>query len=185
MVIRVGWEGWGEGTVWDQCVHTAIFKMDNQQGPTVWHRELCSMLCGSLDGRAVWGRMDTCICMAESPCCSPGTITTLLISYTPIQNKKFLKKKKKQLHVTLSVLVPIGDKLHSLSNNKAKAASEFLAGRCSCSPVTVLFLFPGFPLATLLLENVLSLKLIWSDLWPSSEKVIQFHQAILGLHLIS
>ena len=30
---------------------TAIFKMDNQQGPTVQHRELCSMLCDGLDGR--------------------------------------------------------------------------------------------------------------------------------------
>ena len=30
----------------------------------------------------VWGRMDTCICMAESLCYSPETITTLLISYT-------------------------------------------------------------------------------------------------------
>ena len=51
--------------------------------------ELCSMLCGSLQGRGVWGRMDTCICMAESLCCSPETTTTLLISCTPIQNKKF------------------------------------------------------------------------------------------------
>ena len=34
------------------------------------------------------GRMDTCICIAESLRCSPETITTLLISYTPIQNKK-------------------------------------------------------------------------------------------------
>ena len=33
--------------------------MDNQQGPTVEHRELCSVLCGSLAGRGVWGRMDT------------------------------------------------------------------------------------------------------------------------------
>ena len=30
-----------------------------------------------------------CICMAESPHCSPETTTTLLIGYTPIQNKKF------------------------------------------------------------------------------------------------
>ena len=30
--------------VWDGHVHTAIFKMDNQQGPTVQHMELCSML---------------------------------------------------------------------------------------------------------------------------------------------
>ena len=32
------------------------------------------------------GRMDTCICMAESLHGSPGTITTLLIGYTPKQN---------------------------------------------------------------------------------------------------
>ena len=37
--------------------------------------------------------MDTCIHMAESLCYSPETITTLLISCTPIQNLKFLKKK--------------------------------------------------------------------------------------------
>ena len=35
--------------------------MDNQQGPTVQHMELCSMLCGRLDGSGVWGRMDTCM----------------------------------------------------------------------------------------------------------------------------
>ena len=39
------------------------------------------MLCGSLDGSRVWGTMDTCICMAESLCCPPETVTTLLISY--------------------------------------------------------------------------------------------------------
>ena len=40
-------------------------------------------------GMGVWGKIDTCICMAKSLCCSPETTTTLLISYTPIQNKKF------------------------------------------------------------------------------------------------
>ena len=34
------------------------------------------------------GRMDTCICMAKSLRCSPETLITLLISYTPMQNKK-------------------------------------------------------------------------------------------------
>ena len=62
-------------------MHTAILKMDNQQGPTAYHRELWSSLCASLDGRGVWGRMDACLCMAGSLCCSPGTITTLLIGY--------------------------------------------------------------------------------------------------------
>ena len=45
---------WGKG-VWDRHVHTAIFKVDSQQGPTVEHRELCSVLCGSLDGREFEG----------------------------------------------------------------------------------------------------------------------------------
>ena len=55
------------------------------------------MLYGSLDGKEVWGRMDTgiYIYMAESLHCPLETITNLLISYTPIQNKKVLKNKIK------------------------------------------------------------------------------------------
>ena len=50
----------------DGHVHTAIFKMGDQQGPSVWHRGLCSTLYGSLDGRGVWGRMDTYIYVCVS-----------------------------------------------------------------------------------------------------------------------
>ena len=49
----------------------------------------------NLDGRGVWGRVDTCICMTEFLCCPPETITTLLIGYTSVQNKKLKKKKNK------------------------------------------------------------------------------------------
>ena len=59
--------------------------------------ELCSVVCGSLDGREVWKRMDTCICTAEPLCLLPETITTLLIICTPIQNKKL--KKKDAVHI--------------------------------------------------------------------------------------
>ena len=76
--------GEGQSGSLDRRVHMSMFKMDNQQGPTVEHRELCPVLCGGLDGRAVQGRMDTCICKTESLHCSPETITTLLISYTSI-----------------------------------------------------------------------------------------------------
>ena len=41
----------------------------------------CSLLCGSLDGRGIWRRMDTCICMAECLCYSPEPVTTLLMDY--------------------------------------------------------------------------------------------------------
>ena len=43
-----------------------------------------SMLRGKLDGRGVWGRMDTCVCVAESLCCPSETITTLSVGYIPI-----------------------------------------------------------------------------------------------------
>ena len=45
------------------------------------------------DGRGVGGRMDTCICMPKSRCCPPETITTLLVGYTQVQNKKWGEKK--------------------------------------------------------------------------------------------
>ena len=63
-------------------VHTAAFKMDQQQGPTKEHRELCSMSRGSLNGRGVWGTytdtytcigymyMDTCIFIGYMFMCS-------------------------------------------------------------------------------------------------------------------
>ena len=46
-------------------------------------------------GGDLGGRMDPCTCMAESLCCLPETITTLLIGHPPKQNKK-LKKEKAQ-----------------------------------------------------------------------------------------
>ena len=75
------------------------------------YRDLCSVLCGSRDGRGVWGRRDTCICMVESLCCPPKTITTtLLIVSTPISNKsitKILPKTNGYTHVFLISSTPL------------------------------------------------------------------------------
>ena len=51
-------------------------------------------MCGSLDGRGGWGRVDTCTGRTESLHCSSETATTLLIGQTPIQNKKVKNRKK-------------------------------------------------------------------------------------------
>ena len=64
--------------------------MGNEQGPTVEHRELCSMLCGGLGGGS----------LGESGCVhyvwlSPSVVHLKLSQHTPIQNKK-LKNKTKQ-----------------------------------------------------------------------------------------
>ena len=74
----------------------AIFKLDLQQGPTVQHRELCSMLRGSLGGTGVWWRMDTHVCIAVTLCCLSEAILTLSISYIPKQ--KVQLKEKKQVY---------------------------------------------------------------------------------------
>ena len=60
-----GREGWGEGIVreFEMDMYIWLFKIDNQQGPTVLDKELCSVLCGSLDGREAWRSMDTCTYM--------------------------------------------------------------------------------------------------------------------------
>ena len=71
----------GEGAVREfvMVLYTLLYlKMDNQQVPTVWHRELCLMLCGSQGGKGVWGRVDTCTYTAESLPSSPEAITTLV-----------------------------------------------------------------------------------------------------------
>ena len=48
-----------------------------------------------------WRRMGICICMTESLHSSPKTTTTLLIGYTPIQNKRFkVWGKKKNIYIT-------------------------------------------------------------------------------------
>ena len=78
-----GGKEWGEGIVRDQHAHTAMFKMDNQQGPTVWHTELSSVLCGSLDGVGELRENGYMHMYGWGLCCSPVNITTLLISYTP------------------------------------------------------------------------------------------------------
>ena len=40
--------------------------------------------------------MDTDACIAESLCCPPESITTLLAGYTPGQRKSLKKKKKEE-----------------------------------------------------------------------------------------
>jgi len=49
-----------------------------------------------------------CICTAESLCCSPETITTLLIRYALIQNKKLLEKRGKRDLAKDYVICPMG-----------------------------------------------------------------------------
>ena len=56
------------------------------------------MLWGSLDGRGVWARMNTGICVAESFCCSPETITPLLLAVGWYKIKKVKKKKQEKNH---------------------------------------------------------------------------------------
>ena len=45
---------------------------------------------GDIKLEGSWGRMGTCVCMAESLCSPLETVTPLLTSYTPVQNKSLI-----------------------------------------------------------------------------------------------
>ena len=53
------------------------------QGPTVYHREHCSIFFNNLNERN-WTIIDTCICITESFCCTLETNTILLINYASV-----------------------------------------------------------------------------------------------------
>ena len=82
------------GSLWWTCTYCCIWN----GYPT---RTYC-LPPNPLPSRGVWGRMDTCICMPETLHCSPETITTLLIGYTPIKQKK--KFQNKRLIVQISTV---------------------------------------------------------------------------------
>ena len=55
MVTRGKAGGRDSQGVWDGHGHTAVFNMENQQGPAGQHRELCSVSRGCLDGSGAGG----------------------------------------------------------------------------------------------------------------------------------
>ena len=63
---------WGPSDTWWGCTSASSPRPE----PVTRHR-ICLKV---VHLRGIWGRMDTCICMAESLFCPPETITTLLIS---------------------------------------------------------------------------------------------------------
>ena len=73
--------------IWIDMYKPLYLKMANQQGPSVEHRKLCSMLCGSLNGGDFRENGYMYMYKAESLHCSPETITTLLTGYTQYKIK--------------------------------------------------------------------------------------------------
>ena len=63
---------------------------------STWNSSQCSVPAWMEEGFG--DRMDTCVWMAESLCCSPETTTTLLTGYTSMQSKVYSLKKKKNLY---------------------------------------------------------------------------------------
>ena len=66
-----------------------FIKLDNLWEPTVYQRELRSVLCGDLNGKEIQKRGDLCMHKADSLFCIVEINTTLQGNYTPI---KIVKK---------------------------------------------------------------------------------------------
>jgi hypothetical protein len=61
---------WGWGRKWELGINiyidTTIYKIDNQQGPTTNHRELCLKFCNNRNGKRIYKGTDICICDCAS-----------------------------------------------------------------------------------------------------------------------
>ena len=81
-----GGEGWGERILreFEMNMYTLLY-LKWITNKDLLYSPGSSVQC-YVDGRGVWGRMDMCICKAESLFCPHETTTTLFIGYTPIQN---------------------------------------------------------------------------------------------------
>ena len=64
--------------LYPQCLPSTIDSSEE-----VFNINIIIYVCGSLDRRRVWGRMDACVCMTKSLCYTPETIPTLFTSHTP------------------------------------------------------------------------------------------------------
>ena len=63
-------------------------------------------LPGSLDGRGVRGRMETYVCMAESPHCSSETVTTLFVNQ-PYSNQPYkIQSKEEKIKAQKKIYYP-------------------------------------------------------------------------------
>lgn len=51
LLKRETWQGRDESGAWDEHIPTAPHKTGTQQGPTVQHRDPCSIFCGNLCGK--------------------------------------------------------------------------------------------------------------------------------------
>ena len=92
--------------------------------------ELCSMLCGSLDGRGVWERMDACLCLPESLHCLPESITTLFVKWL-FPNTKFKTKEIWDVNNIVTVYYMVGEEIQLKPFLRLKKIlSEYTFGRC-------------------------------------------------------
>ena len=87
-------KGWGKGIDWEFGIdmYTLLYLTWITNKDLLDSTRNCSVLCGGKDRRGVWGRMDTCICMAELLCCPNETITKVVILQYKISLKLKIKK---------------------------------------------------------------------------------------------
>ena len=58
-------------------IHTLLYMRDDQQKPTVQHKKFYPIFWDNLYEKRILERMNICVCVTESLCCTPETNTTL------------------------------------------------------------------------------------------------------------
>ena len=132
--------------------------------------ELCSTLYGSLEGRRVWERMNTCICMTDSLHCSPETIATLLTGhqFSSVQSLS---------RVRLFVIPWIAAHQASLSitNSRSSRRLTYIESVMPSSHLILcrsLLLLPPIPPSIRVFSNESTLRMRWPKYWSFSFSII-------------
>ena len=68
MNTRVGKKGCNKLGDWHWHIYTTMYKLDNQWEPTLYHRELYSVVCGDLNGKEIHKKKGICSCLDAKSC---------------------------------------------------------------------------------------------------------------------
>ena len=130
--------------------------MDNQKGPG-W------------DGRGVWGRMDTCICMTESLYCVPEPITTLLIGYqfSSVQFSCSVVSDSLWPHESQHARPPCPSPTPGVHSDSCPSSQW-----CHLILCRPLLLLPPIPPSIRVFSNESTLRMRWPKYWSFSFSII-------------
>ena len=141
--------------------------MDNQQGPTVYLMELCSIIYSNLVGKRIWKRIDTCICKTESLFRTPEA-NTILLTNCSIQFSCSVMSDSLQPHGLQQARLPCPKPTPGVYSNSCPLSWWCHPTISSCCP---LLLPPSIFPSIRVFSNESALRIRWPKYWSFSSSI--------------